>query len=100
MAVQNKILIVNDVQDQLDLTTYLLREAGYECLAASDGAKAIEIASREYPDLIVSDVVMPVRDVIALCGEIRRDPILSGTPILLVSGLRHDDQSVIAGLAA
>jgi PAS domain S-box-containing protein len=100
MAVQNKILIVNDVQDQLDLTTYLLREAGYESLAASDGAKALEIASRELPDLIVSDVVMPAMDGIDLCREIRRNTALSRTPILLVSGLRHDDESVVAGLAA
>lgn len=100
MAVQNKILIVNDVRDQLDLTTYLLREAGYECLAASDGAEALKIASQEYPDLIVSDVVMPGMDGITLCREIRSNIALADTPILLVSGLRHDDESVIAGLAA
>ena len=100
MSEQNKILAVNDDQDQLNLISYLLGEAGYKCLTSLNGVEAIETAKRELPNLIVSDVVMPQMDGIALCLAVRKEAQIANTPILLVSGLRNDDESVIAGLAA
>lgn len=96
----NRILIVNDNPDQLDLMALMLRQAGYEIKTAVDGRDAFEIAGREVPDLIISDVSMPVVDGIELCRLIRADERLRSVPIMLVSAHRKDTQSVIEGLTA
>ncbi|MEN8827515.1 MAG: response regulator, partial [Flavobacteriales bacterium] len=55
----NKILLVDDDEDILDLLEYNLVKVGYEVKTASNGKKAIEIASSFLPDLIILDVMMP-----------------------------------------
>ncbi|MDQ3817984.1 MAG: response regulator [Acidobacteriota bacterium] len=97
---QNTVLVVDDVFDRLDLTATLLRSAGYQVLTASDGIEAYEVAGREQPDLIVSDVSMPRADGIELCHRVRADKDLCLTPILLVSALRKDTESALAGIRA
>jgi len=94
------ILIVNDLPDQLYLMSTLLRRAGYYVLTACDGYEGFDVASRELPDLIISDVAMPGSDGIELCKLIRAHPSLRLTPVLLVSAVRVDSASAIEGLQA
>jgi PAS domain S-box-containing protein len=77
-----------------------LRQAGCRVVCAADGVEALEAARREPPDLIVSDVVMPRGDGIELCRAVRADADLSHTPVLLLSAMRRDEQSVLEGLSA
>jgi two-component system cell cycle sensor histidine kinase/response regulator CckA len=94
------VLCVNDSWEQLELLEVQLRQAGYRVLRATDGLEGFEVAKRERPDLIVSDVRMPHADGIELCRAIRADAELSATPIMLVSALRKDTESVVEGLSA
>ncbi len=94
------VLCVNDDFTQLELLEFQLRHAGYRVFKAFDGFEAVEVAKRERPDLIVSDVTMPRCDGIEMCRALRADPELSGTPVMLVSGLRKDTESVVEGLRA
>ncbi|HZH35111.1 MAG TPA: response regulator, partial [Pyrinomonadaceae bacterium] len=65
------ILAVNDNADQLELLAFLLAEANYPVLRAENGVEGLEIARRESPALIISDVMMPEMDGIEFCREIR-----------------------------
>jgi CheY-like chemotaxis protein len=94
------ILVVNDLRAQLDLMNSALRKAGYCTFTAEAGCEAFDIAKREQPDLIISDVSMPKLNGIEFCQLIRRDEELKATPILLVSALPKDTATVIEGLAA
>src|SRR5882757_6496239 len=94
------VLVVNDIADQLELMNSALCKAGYSVCTAEDGREAFDVAKRERPDLIVSDVTMPNVDGIQLCRLIRQDAELSAKPILLVSALRTDTASVIEALEA
>lgn len=94
------ILVVDDTPDRLDLMSLLLRKAGYKVLAAHDGGEAYNVAQREHPLLVVSDVMMPRVDGIELCRRLRSDSDLYATPILLVSAMRVDDASAVEGLKA
>jgi len=94
------VLCVNDDFTQLELLELQLRHAGYRVCKAFDGFEAVEVAKRERPDLIISDVVMPRCDGIEMCRALRADPELSGTPVMLVSGLRKETESVVEGLRA
>ena len=99
-ASEASILIVNDSPDALDFTSVSLRQAGYRVLTTNDGREAYELARRERPALIISDVSMPRVDGIELCRLVRADARLHITPILLVSALRKDDASAVEGLRA
>ncbi|MEJ7575679.1 MAG: PAS domain S-box protein [Pyrinomonadaceae bacterium] len=95
---ENIILVVNDTPDQLELMRIVLCKAGYRVETAADGREGLKSAQRERPDLIISDVMMPVMCGIELCRAVRRDDELTRTPILLVSALRYDTSSVVEGL--
>ncbi len=92
------ILIVNDLPEQLDLMDSLLRKAGYSVFTAVDGQEALEVAKRERPDLVISDVTMPRLSGIEFCKRMREDPEMKSTPILLASAHRRDTESVVQGL--
>jgi diguanylate cyclase (GGDEF)-like protein/PAS domain S-box-containing protein len=94
------VLIVDDTPDRLDLMSFLLGKAGYKVLTARDGGEAYNLARREHPLLVVSDVMMPVVDGIELCRRLRSDAELYATPVLLISALRVDDDSAVEGLWA
>jgi two-component system cell cycle sensor histidine kinase/response regulator CckA len=96
----DKVLIVNDVPDQLQFMTIMMQRAGYSVSNAVDGLEALEIAWQLKPTLIISDVCMPRVDGIELTRRIRASEQLGDTPVLLVSALRGTDQDAIEGLKA
>jgi len=59
MAVQRKILVVDDTEANLKLLRALLRGAGYEVVTASGGEEGVRAAAAERPDLILLDIMMP-----------------------------------------
>jgi PAS domain S-box-containing protein len=97
---ENSILIVNDVPEQLTLMDGLLRKAGYSVFTAEDGVEAFDIAKQKHPDLVISDVSMPRMNGLEFCRLLRSDHELRSVPILLVSALQKDTESVVAGLTA
>jgi PAS domain S-box-containing protein len=97
---QSTILIVEDNRDKSELTAYILCQAGYSVLTAFDGREGLEVALRELPDLILSDVSMPVMDGIELCRLARSKKHLRTTPIMLITALRKGTESMAEGLAA
>ncbi len=96
----NSVLIVNDEPDQLRLMSNLLRKAGYSILTAEDGLEAFALAKRQHPDLVISDVSMPRMNGLEFCRRLRADSELKTVPILLVSALQKDTESVVLGLRA
>lgn len=97
---EDTILIINDSPDQLDLVSSILRQSGYQTATACDGEEGYAIARRLRPSLVISDVTMPRIDGIELCRLLRADTRLKDTPILLISALRKNTESVVEGLQA
>jgi PAS domain S-box-containing protein len=97
---KNTVLVVNDLPDQLELVSLLLRQSGHNVLTATDGQEGFDVARAARPRLVVSDVSMPRMDGIELCRSMRAHPDLCLTPILLVSANRRDSESVVEGLEA
>jgi PAS domain S-box-containing protein len=96
----NSVLIVNDDPDQLKLMGSLLAKAGYSVVTAVDGLDGLNLARRERPDLVISDVSMPRMNGLEFCREMRADTELKTVPILLVTALQKDTESAVAGLRA
>jgi len=94
------ILVVNDDPDHLDLMRFLLAKAGYGVLTAPNGREGLHLASTLNPDLVISDVNMPVLDGIELCRRLRAEPGTRLLPIMLVSAERVGSTNAIEGLRA
>jgi two-component system alkaline phosphatase synthesis response regulator PhoP len=94
MTDTQKILVVDDEDDILDLLQYNLEAKGFETVLARDGVEAIAMAQEELPDLIVLDIMMPRMDGIEVCRRIRKDALLRTTPILMLTALSGEDDHV------
>src|SRR5690349_6211681 len=97
---RGRVLIVDDDRKILDLLVDLLELEGYEITAATDGAEALELAHSCDPDVVVSDVVMPVVGGLELCRRLKDDQRTAYIPVLLISGIRKADDAGIEGLYA
>ena len=94
-----KILLVDDEQDILDILSYNLSKEGFQISTATNGKEAIESASKERPDMVILDVMMPEMDGIETCQRLREIPVLQNTLIVFLSA-RGEDYSQIAGYEA
>lgn len=77
-----KVMVVDDNAVNRDLVVTLLGYRGHSMVQAIDGAEALVTARSEHPDLVITDLVMPVMDGYELIREIRADPILAATPVI------------------
>lgn len=96
---KQKILLVDDEPDILEMIGFNLEREGFEVFTASNGRKAVELAKTHYPDLILLDVMMPEMDGMETCRELRDDPKLKNTLIAFLTA-RNEDYSQIAGFDA
>ena len=94
-----KILIVDDEKDILEFLSYNLRKEGFEILTANNGQEGLEMATKEVPDLIILDVMMPEMDGIEACEKIRETPSLEDTLVLFLTA-RAEEYSELAGFTA
>ena len=94
-----KILIVDDEKDILEFLSYNLRKEGFEILTANNGLEGLEMATKEVPDLIILDVMMPEMDGIEACEKIRETPSLEDTLVLFLTA-RAEEYSELAGFTA
>ena len=92
----NKILIVDDEPDIVELLDYHLKKEGFSTKSASNGNEALEIAKSFLPDLVLLDLMMPEMDGIETCIQIRENIELKDTIIALLTA-RSEDYSQIAG---
>ncbi|MBI5366271.1 MAG: response regulator [Planctomycetes bacterium] len=86
-----RLLVVDDNATNLRLATLYFRQVGFQVATACSGAQALAEARRRPPDLILSDVVMPESDGFWLCAEVRKDPALQGTPLVLASAMAPEE---------
>ena len=97
---RGRVLIVDDDRRMLDLLVDLLEIEGYEVLTALDGSEALDLALTFDPNVVVSDVVMPVVGGLELCRRLKEDSRTAYVPVLLISGLITSDDGGIEGLHA
>ena len=90
-----KILLVDDEPDVIEILTYNLSNQGYEIFSANDGIKAIKVANKILPNLIIMDVMMPNMDGIEACELLRKNSKFNNTIIMFLSA-RGEDFSYVA----
>ena len=93
---KQKILIVDDEPDILELIEYNLKKEGYQVYLAGNGSDGVAMAKKVHPDLIILDIMMPKMDGIEACRIMRAIPEFKNTFMVFLTA-RSEEYSEIAG---
>lgn len=85
-----KVLIVEDDADSREMLAFLLSGRGFEVTCAEDGKAALRQLEIEPPELIITDISMPVMDGIEMIERLREHPEWKGIPVLVMSAFRSE----------
>lgn len=96
---KQKILIVDDEPDILELIEYNLRKEGYQVFSAGNGQEAVLTAKKVMPEMIILDIMMPKMDGIETCRVLRSLPEFKNTFMVFLTA-RSEEYSEIAGFSA
>ncbi|MBI2902134.1 MAG: response regulator [Candidatus Methylomirabilis oxyfera] len=94
-----RILIVDDIPQNVDLVSSLMRAEGYEVASAADGLEALARVASAPPDLILLDIMMPTLDGYAVCRQLKARPETRLVPIVLITAL-GDEADKLMGIEA
>ncbi|MGZ3776058.1 MAG: response regulator [Mucilaginibacter sp.] len=90
-----RILILDDDTDLLELMSMLLCDNGYETLTMSSGERIFEAIQMFHPDLVLMDVMLAGLDGRIICSRIKREASLLGLPVILISGTHNLSDSLL-----
>lgn len=93
------ILVVDDEPPILALLRDLLEAEGHTVLAAHNGCDALALARAEHPDLVLSDVMMPIMDGVQLARMLRADAIMRELVVILMSAAHPPDLALVGAAA-
>lgn len=93
-----KIMVADDMPDNLVLLSRYLKNEGYDYTAASNGVEVLEKARLEMPDLILLDVNMPEKDGFTALQELRADPAIRHIPVIILTAARPSPADIQQGL--
>ena len=85
-----KILIVDDIEENLYLLEVLLKGSGYEVVTAEDGVEALQKIKKETIGLIISDILMPRMDGFQFCRECKKDDSIKRIPFIFYTATYID----------
>ena len=90
-----RLLLVDDEPTNLQVLRHVL-QADYRLLFATDGARALQVAREQRPDLVLLDIMMPHMDGYAVCRALKADAATASTPVIFITAL-NDSQDETAG---
>jgi CheY-like chemotaxis protein len=85
MSNNRTILVADDESHILNVVSLKLTNAGYTVFTAVDGQEALEMASAQRPDLLITDYHMPQLSGLELCQRLRQNPETSGIPTIMLT---------------
>ena len=92
---REKILVIEDESDILEVLEYKLRREGYVVTACRDGLEGLRVAARENPDLILLDLMLPGLDGVEVCRRLRQDPVTADVPIIMVTAKGEESDRIL-----
>lgn len=94
---KKRVLVVDDEKDIVDLIRFNLERNGYEVFTAGDGNTALELATREVPDLIVLDLMLPGIEGTEVARRLKANQATAGVPIIMLTA-KSEETDVVVGL--
>lgn len=82
-----KIVVADDDRVTLQMLCHVLADNSFYVYSAQDGQAALELVKKEKPDILISDLVLPKLDGVALCKKVKEDPELSRTRVIMMTAV-------------
>ena len=92
---KERILIVEDDKDIVEMITYNLQKEGYKTISAFNGEDGIYLAKKQKPDLLILDIMLPERDGLDVCKSLRNQDSTKHIPIIILSAKSLEADKVI-----
>jgi two-component system phosphate regulon response regulator PhoB len=90
-----RILVVDDEPDLLELVRVNLARSGYDVVTAETGSQALAELHKQKPDLVLLDIMLPDHSGTEICREIRADPELADLPVIMLTALSEEVDRVV-----
>jgi len=87
---KKKILLIDDDADFVDATASVLTNGGYDVIVARNGEEGLEKSKDAKPDLIILDLVMPLREGYSVCRELKESPESASIPVLILTAISKE----------
>jgi two-component system phosphate regulon response regulator PhoB len=97
MKTREKIVVIEDEADILEVMEYNLTREGYEVLPCTDGEEGLEMVRKEDPDLVLLDLMLPGMDGLEVCRRIKQDDVIRHVSIVMVTA-KGEESDVVLGL--
>jgi DNA-binding response OmpR family regulator len=94
-----RILIVEDDPRSFRLLDFRIKSQGHEVLSAVDGGEAIEVASKEKPDLVLLDIMIPVIDGFQVLRKLKSQEETKNIPVIMLTA-RSQEKDIVDGIKA
>jgi two-component system alkaline phosphatase synthesis response regulator PhoP len=94
---RERVLVVDDEQDLLELVSYNLNKEGFRVVCVSSGEEALAAARRDVPDLILLDLLLPTVDGLEVCRRLKADSRTQHIPVLMLTA-KSEETDVVTGL--
>jgi len=92
---KDRILIIEDDRDIVEMLEYNLKEEGYETLSALNGEEGVALAGKERPDLIILDIMLPILNGFEVCRVLKNDDVTAHIPIIILSAKSQETDKVV-----
>ena len=86
---KEKILIVEDNKDNINLITYFLKPNNYDISVAMDGETALQKVKAENPDIVLLDIMLPKINGFEVCEKLKKDPATRFIPVIMITALKE-----------
>ena len=94
---REKIILIEDEPDIVEVISYNLSREGFRVVAESRGDEGINEVRKQSPDLVILDLMLPGIDGLSVCQQIKSDPLTQNIPIIIVSA-KGEESDVVIGL--
>ena len=96
---QKTILVIEDDDIVAQTIEHCLRREGFRVILGQSGIEGLQLTRRHQPNLVVLDIIMPGMDGLTVCRQMRQDPAISETPVLMLTAKTSDEDKVKGFLA-
>jgi two-component system alkaline phosphatase synthesis response regulator PhoP len=91
-----KTLIIADDEPTIRLLVTSILGKSYNMITAANGQEVLDIVSRNRPDLVLMDIMMPTMDGYSACASLKKDPETADIPVVMLTGVGHELNKVLA----
>ncbi len=92
---KEKILIVDDEKDIVKMLDYNLKKEGFRTILSYDGEEALQLAKKEYPDIIILDLMLPSIDGLEVCKRLKKEERTQFIPIIMLTAKTKEADKIV-----